>query len=75
MRVEKRTNVVVDKDLVQSALRLTGLKTQRELIDFALRELVRREGQKSILALKGKVKWNGDLEAMRQARRFEEEAR
>ena len=74
MRVEKRTNVVVDKDLVQSGLRLTGLKTQRELIDFALRELVRREGQKSILALRGRVQWSGDLEAMRQAREFKEEA-
>lgn len=40
MGAEKRTNVIVDKDLVRSGLRLTGLKTQRELIDFALRELV-----------------------------------
>ena len=64
----KRTNIVIDESLVKAALRATGLKTRRELVDYALRELLRRESQKKILELKGKVTWLGDIKAMRKAR-------
>ncbi len=60
-----RTNIVLNTHLVDTGLKLTGLKTRRELVDFALRELVRHEQQKKLLALKGKIDWEGDLEAMR----------
>lgn len=65
----KRTNIVLDEELVGKGMRLTGITTQKALIDHALRELVRRKEQKKILRLKGKVHWEGDLEAMR-ANRF-----
>jgi Arc/MetJ family transcription regulator len=65
----KRTNIVLDEELVGKGMRLTGITTQKSLIDYALRELVRRKEQKKILRLKGKVDWDGDLEAMR-ANRF-----
>jgi len=51
----KRTNIVIDESLVNAALKATGIKTRRELVDYALRELLRRESQKKILELKGKV--------------------
>ena len=60
-----RTNIVLDTHLVDAGLKLTGLKTRRELVAFALRELVRHEQQKKLLALKGKITWEGDLDAMR----------
>lgn len=60
-----RTNIVLDTHLVDAGLKLTGLKTRRELVDFALRELVRHQQQKKLLDLKGKIDWEGDLEAMR----------
>ena len=60
-----RTNIVLDTHLVDTGLKLTGLKTRRELVDFALRELVRHQQQKKLLDLKGKIDWEGDLEAMR----------
>jgi Arc/MetJ family transcription regulator len=69
--MNKRTNIVLDEDLVEAGLEVTGLKSRRALIDYALRELVRRESQKKILELKGKVHWEGDLSAMRQKRDFE----
>ena len=50
-------------------MRLTGIETQKALIDYALRELVRRKEQKSILKLKGKISWEGDLGGLR-AHRF-----
>ncbi len=64
----KRTNIVIDEDLIEKGLKVTGLSTRRALVDHALRELLRRESQKKILELKGNVKWEGDLDAMRQTR-------
>jgi Arc/MetJ family transcription regulator len=63
-----RTNVVLDDDLVEKCQRVTGIQTRRSVIDHALRELLRRGNQKKILALKGKVSWDGDLAAWRAGR-------
>ena len=63
-----RTNIVLDVELVEAGLEATGLRTRRELVDFALRELLRHERQKNLLALKGKVRWEGNLEEMRAGR-------
>ncbi len=69
MKVETvRTNIVLNTRLVKAGLKTTGLKTRRELVDFALRELLRREQQKELLALKGKIEWEGDLDEMRESR-------
>ena len=67
----KRTNIVLDEALVKRAQKATGLKTTRAVVDHALRELVRRRDQRRLLALRGKVQWEGDLSAMRRARVFE----
>jgi Arc/MetJ family transcription regulator len=64
----KRTNIVLDEKLVRQGLRSTGMKTRRALVDYALRELVRREKQVELLALKGKIRWEGNLDAMRSTR-------
>ena len=64
----KRTNIVLDEKLVRAGMRATGKKTQRALIEHALRELVRREKQLNLLTLKGKVRWEGDLDQMRSTR-------
>lgn len=61
----KRTNIVIDENLVSKGMRLTGIDTKKALIDYALRELVRRKEQKSILKLKGKISWEGDLDGLR----------
>ncbi len=63
-----RTNIVLDRKLIEAGLKATGLKTRRELVDFALRELLRHKKQQKILALKGKVTWEGDLAEMRTGR-------
>lgn len=63
-----RTNIVLDESLIGKAKRLTGLKTMREVVDCALRELVRHRRQKDILRLRGRVNWEGDLADMRRAR-------
>jgi Arc/MetJ family transcription regulator len=63
-----RTNIVLDDDLVTKCQRVTGIKTRRELIDHALRELLRHESQSKILELKGKIHWEGDLSNFRRGR-------
>lgn len=63
-----RTNIELDEKLVRQAMRLFGKKTKKELVNFALNELIRRERAKGILSLEGKVKWEGNLREMRKAR-------
>ena len=64
----KRTNVVLDEELVQDCIKATGIKTQKALIDHALRELLRHENQIRILELKGRISWDGNLDEWRQGR-------
>ena len=63
-----RTNIVLNSKLVEAGLKATGLKTRRELVDFALRELLRHKQQQRLLSLKGKLSWEGDLAEMRSGR-------
>ncbi|MEN8254007.1 MAG: type II toxin-antitoxin system VapB family antitoxin [Verrucomicrobiota bacterium] len=65
-----RTNIVLDSQLVEEGMKLTGLKTKRNLVDYALRELLRHEKQAKLLELRGKVEWDGNLNEMREGRAF-----
>jgi Arc/MetJ family transcription regulator len=60
-----RTNIEIDDNLIKETLKITGLKTKREVVDQALRELLRLKKQEGLRKLRGKVQWEGDLEAMR----------
>ena len=63
-----RTNVVLDDNLVTECQKVTGIRTRKALIDYALRELLRHESQLKILGLKGRVHWEGDLTIWRKER-------
>jgi Arc/MetJ family transcription regulator len=63
-----RTNIEIDDDVMREALRLTGVRTKREAVDLALRELVARHRRLGILELRGRVHWEGDLAASRRGR-------
>lgn len=60
-----RTNIDIDEKLMKETLKVTGLKTKREVVDLALKELLRLRRQGDIKKLRGKFRWEGDLEAMR----------
>ena len=64
----KRTSIVIDEALVKKCMKATGIKTMRQVVDHALRELLRHERHKDILKLKGRVTWQGDLDRWRQGR-------
>lgn len=60
-----RTNVVIDDELMESALRLSGLRTKREVIETGLKLVVRFSRQARIKEYRGKLKWTGSLDKMR----------
>jgi Arc/MetJ family transcription regulator len=60
-----RTNIVIDDRLMRDTLRITGLKTKREAVELGLNTLLRLRRQEQIRGFRGKLKWAGDLEAMR----------
>ncbi|WP_298636444.1 type II toxin-antitoxin system VapB family antitoxin [uncultured Umboniibacter sp.] len=62
-----RTNIVIDDDLMLSALQATGLRTKREVVEEALKLIVQQRKQQSIRKLRGKLTWEGNLDEMRGA--------
>ena len=62
------TPVVIDDRLITKAINYTGLKTKKEVINYALKELVKRKRRKEILKVAGKLRWEGNLDEMREAR-------
>jgi Arc/MetJ family transcription regulator len=63
-----RTNIVIDDKLMRETLKATGLKTKREAVELGLRTLLRLRKQAEIRRYRGKLKWTGDLDAMRRSR-------
>jgi Arc/MetJ family transcription regulator len=63
-----RTNIVLDENLIERAQKLTGIKTKREVVQEALRTLILLREQAEVRHLRGKLKWEGNLDDMRQAR-------
>ena len=61
-----RTNIVIDDKLMADTLRATGLRTKREVVELGLNTLLRLRGQAEIRKLRGKITWEGDLDAMRR---------
>jgi Arc/MetJ family transcription regulator len=60
-----RTNIEIDDKLMKEALRATGAKTKREAVELGLRTLLQLGAQEKARELRGKIKWEGDLNAMR----------
>ena len=61
-----RTNIVIDDDLLEGAMRATGAKTKREVVELGLASLIRLKQQEGIRGLRGTLRWTGDLEKMRR---------
>lgn len=60
-----RTNIVVDDNLMEEALKLSNIKTKKDVVDTALKLLVQVKRQEKIRKLKGKLHWEGNLAEMR----------
>jgi Arc/MetJ family transcription regulator len=63
-----KTRVEVDNTLVADALQLSGLTEIEKVIELALKLLIQIKHQEAIKAFRGKLSWEGDLDAMRTDR-------
>ena len=62
-----RTNIVIDDELMAEALKASGYETKKETVEQGLKLLVQLSKQQEIRKLRGKIKWEGDLDVMRGA--------
>lgn len=65
-----RTNIVIDKKLMEQAMQLSGLSTKKDVVNSALQEYVERRTRKNLTELQGKIQFaeGYDYKAMRKGR-------
>lgn len=63
-----RTNIDIDDKLMREAMRSCGAPTKKAAVEAGLRMLVRTQAQGAIRKLRGKVRWEGNLEESRLGR-------
>ena len=64
-----RTNIDIDDALMAEAMAAAALPTKKATVEEALRLLIRRKKQRDLLALQGRLPWEGDLDDSRSERR------
>ncbi len=60
-----RTNIVIDDKLMSDAMLLSRLKTKKAVVEKGLKLLIQLKKQERLKGLRGKLKWEGDLDSMR----------
>ncbi|EIW00005.1 MAG: type II toxin-antitoxin system VapB family antitoxin [Thermoanaerobacteraceae bacterium] len=65
-----RTNIVIDENLIKEALKISGLKTKKEVVNLALKEFVENRRRKNLMEIKGKIQFdeNYDYKKMRESK-------
>ena len=66
-RLNMRTNIEIDDKLMKDVLNATGLKTKKDAVELGLRTLIRLRKQENIKNFRGRLKWTGDLDDMRES--------
>lgn len=61
-----RTNIIIDDQLMKSAMMLGDFSTKKAAVEAALALYVQLHQQASLRQYKGKLAWDGDLDSMRQ---------
>jgi len=67
----RKTNIDIDDGLLNEAMKLTKVSSYEEVVNFVLDEYVKLQKLKKILALRGKVTWEGNLDEMRTYDKWE----
>lgn len=60
-----RTNIVIDDKLMDEAMALTRLETKKAMVEAGLKLLIQIKKQERLKHLRGKLRWDGDLDVMR----------
>jgi len=61
-----RTNIVIDDNLMNLAIKTSGLKTKKEVVEEGLKMLIQVKKQALLKTLRGKLRWEGDIDKMRR---------
>lgn len=61
-----RTNIIIDDSLMNEALKLSDVKTKKAVVEEGLSLLIRLKKQQKIKSMRGKLKWEGNLDDMRR---------
>ncbi len=69
-KIHMRTNIEIDSELIKEAMKLTGITTKKAAVEAALKQMVSLKKQERIRELRGKLKWEGNLDEMREGRDF-----
>ena len=64
----KRTNLVLDAPLLETATRVLGAKTYSAAVNMALAEAIRVRKVQNLRSFFGQGLWQGDLPQMREDR-------
>ena len=68
--IHRRTTIDIDGNLIQEAIKLTGITTKKATVAEALKQMYSLKKQERIKDLRGKFKWEGNLDEMREDRDF-----
>ena len=66
-----RTNIDIDDELIARAMKAMGKSTKRATVEEALRRVVKDDELKQVIADMRGLGWEGDLDAMREGRKFD----
>jgi len=57
-----RTNIIIDDELMQKAIIISGLKTKKDVVEKALQEFVASHSQKNLSDLRGEIEFANDYD-------------
>lgn len=61
-----RTNIEIDDKALNKVKKLCGARTKKEAVEKSLDFMIKFYKRSGLKDLKGKVKWEGDLDEMRK---------
>ena len=68
-----RTNIDLDDKTMKAVMKLTKLTTKKDAVNFALEEVLKNLARiKTVLSLRGEIKWEGNLDEMRTYDKWED---
>lgn len=56
------TNLAIDPELIERAVKVSGEKTKKAAVTRALEEFIARRAQRRLVELMGKLEWDADYD-------------
>lgn len=60
-----RTNIEISDKKIAQVMKILGTTTKKDTVDSAFDEIIRMNQQRGMLEMRGKIQWEGDLDAWR----------